>query len=140
MGNKYWQIRSGCNEDFIRIRKGINMKFRKLLISSGMIALFAVGGALPALAETSMGWGHGGVSADHRSVYACDDQEDGDGVYVLYGELNSANRYYEDRVGDANGSAPGCTHKDAGGEVVRYRVCLDDWGSDTCSGWKRADE
>jgi hypothetical protein len=86
------------------------------------------------------GTGHGGFVV---SGSICDQDADGDGVY---GQGKVEGYDWSAKRGDSNGSADGCGSENR--EIYdpqaiyvdqgRYRICVDDLGTDTCatSSWK----
>ncbi|MBW4444951.1 MAG: hypothetical protein KME10_27940 [Plectolyngbya sp. WJT66-NPBG17] len=75
---------------------------------------------------------HAGVAANKRYIGACDTEEDGNGVYTEYEVVGGEVTY---RLGDGNGSKDGCGSRTTDSNIIKFRACEDDWGSDTCSGW-----
>ena len=68
--------------------------------------------------------GHGGITASHHYVYACDDSNDDRGVYTLYfADGPRGPNSILNTVTDANGSAPGCTQTYTRLKINKYRVC-----------------
>ena len=118
-------------------RHRLGLALSLAVLAAGSCALLM--GAPPADAHGTsvpMGWGHGGVTDSHYFAYACDDRNDGRGVYNEY-RYARGGVVYAGRVGDANGSAAGCSQKQTPGPVIQYRICRDNPGApDTCSGWK----
>lgn len=76
---------------------------------------------------------YAGVRIDKRYIGACDMERDGNGVYAEYHVGGDAGI---SRVGDGNGSAAGCGVRTARRNITAFRVCEDDWGSDSCSVWE----
>lgn len=117
------------------------MRKARMLAGAGLGAIALVAGATtPASAHEQRtylldGRGYGGVTSDHRYVYACDTKADGWGVRTWYYWRTSGGSEYLDHVGDGNGSQSGCG-REYGGTVVRFLVCAGPNGADyTCAGW-----
>lgn len=70
----------------------------------------------------------GGGSADYADgkLTVCDLQEDGNGVYAEYWGAGSIHG----TVWDGNGAAAPCNAPTL--SITSFKVCEDDWGSDTC--------
>lgn len=67
------------------------------------------------------------------TVYACDKEQDGNGVYVQV-KWSGGGTY--GKVGDGNGSAEGCGKGVLNGYADSIRVCEDDLGDDSCGTWR----
>ncbi len=120
---------------------------RKDLRQLGAAALIVIGVVLgvatPALAHgtsasvyyslyNSPKLGHGGVTASHHYVYACDDYRNGNSVYTeFYYQGRGPGRVYDS-------SSPGCNQIRVDPAITDYRVCEDvPWQRDSCSSWRR---
>lgn len=117
------------------------MKRSLTLFLAGLgAAVFTVGLTTSASAHGTnidRSWGQAGVyGSPHRIAWVCDERADGNGVYNDYVAYSySTGQYYRDSVRDSNGSSPGCSDETED-RIVNYRLCMDDWGSDTCTAWK----
>jgi len=79
--------------------------------------------------------GHGGVTASHLYVYACDDSNDNWGVETQYKTGGPSWTW----IRDGNGSAPGCRQTRASGRITMYRICRDNaWSFQQCGSWRLA--
>ncbi|MFI5530651.1 hypothetical protein ACIA8O_19135 [Kitasatospora sp. NPDC051853] len=63
------------------------------------------------------------------TLFACDLEADGNGVYAEYRGPGASHGY----IWDGNGSQGGCSTAQVA--VTSFRVCEDTWGPDTCSSW-----
>lgn len=83
------------------------------------------------------GWGHGGVTASHYFVYACDDRRDGSGVYTEYIYESRPVILKKGTVRDVSSSG-GCVQKRSpDGPITSYRVCPEGkWPVRSCSAWQ----
>jgi hypothetical protein len=97
----------------------------------GVITALVVGplmlAATPALAA-SVSTSYGRAYNSGNTIYACDLREDGNGVYAEYWGSGATHGY----VWDGNGSQGGCGSAWVS-SLHTFRVCVDDFGSDTCS-------
>jgi hypothetical protein len=97
----------------------------------GVITALVVGplmlAATPALAA-SVSTSYGRAYNSGNTIYACDLSEDGNGVYAEYWGSGATHGY----VWDGNGSQGGCGSAWVS-SLHTFRVCVDDFGSDTCS-------
>ncbi len=108
---------------------------RKLALSAFVVVLLSTL-TVPAWAhftKENETWGEAGVEADHRYVWVCDEEENGNGVYL---EWDSPPRGAY--VWDPNGAKSGCGHRDLDVDVEFWRLCQDDWGFNTCTEWREA--
>lgn len=74
------------------------------------------------------------VFSNRRDVGACDMEQDGNGVYGQFRWLVGTT-VHQHTVSDGNGAAGGCGNWRASRDIVSFRVCEDDWGTDTCDTW-----
>jgi hypothetical protein len=97
----------------------------------GVLTAMAVGplmlAATPAFAATVYE-GSDYAYNSGTTLYACDREQDGNGVYAEYWGSGSVHG----TVWDGNGSSAGCGYATIG-TLASFRVCEDDLGSDTCS-------
>ncbi|MGJ5830067.1 hypothetical protein [Streptomyces ossamyceticus] len=107
------------------------MRMKRATKRLGVITALVVGplmlAATPALAA-SVSRSYGNAYNSGNTVYACDTREDGDGVYAEYWGSGTTHGY----VWDGNGSQAGCGSGWVS-SLRTFRVCVDDFGSDTCS-------
>jgi hypothetical protein len=75
---------------------------------------------------------YGSIDTSNNWVEACDMEQDGNGVYAQFRSPNSTIT-----VSDGNGSQGGCGNTFVSSATTEFRVCEDDFGSDTCTGWRR---
>jgi hypothetical protein len=119
------------------------LSVRKLAVAI-LIAASCLGGATVAFAHDSSATlydrdgvkrGHGGVTASHYYVYACDDSADARRVFTEYKVHWSDTPY--GWVEDVNGSAPGCNEIKTTWWMKEFRVCRDNtWTLKECTSWK----
>nr|WTA65609.1 hypothetical protein OHB51_24255 [Micromonospora sp. NBC_00855] len=121
------------------------MTTRRTRARVGFTALAALGLALsaasPAMAANTYAFEGSDYAATNPAwsnwFEVCDVEKDGNGVYAQFRDS------YENYIGgfdakywDSDGSAGGCRSGNLSGYVAKIQVCEDDWGDDTCSGWK----
>ena len=108
--------------------------------SAMLLVVLAMAG--PASAHDSARWlyyngswrGHGGVTASHHYVYACDDRADGNGIYTEFNYSGGHGRVY-----DSNDSAPGCSYIYVSPPITSYRVCMGEYyWPEPCTSWTTA--
>lgn len=76
------------------------------------------------------GLDYASIDASNNWVEACDMEQDGNGVYAQFRSPSSTVT-----VSDGNGSQGGCGNAFVSSSTNQFRVCEDDFGSDTCSPW-----
>jgi hypothetical protein len=118
-------------------------RVRTLLGATATALLLVLGTTVPASAHATRmylpdGRGYGGVTSDHKYVYACDTKADNWGVRVwYYWSPAGTTAEYFDMVGDANGSKSGCGQEYGGYVVRRFNVCAGPNGADyACTGYR----
>lgn len=108
------------------------MRVKEAARRVGIVTALAVGplmlAASPAFAATVYE-GSDYAYNDYGDLVACDKESDGNGVYAEYW----TNTGGHGQVWDGNGAASGCGRQPIGDSLSSFRVCEDDWGSDTCS-------
>ena len=101
------------------------------LLASLSLTLVGLGMPLAQAHDTKIdrSWGHGGVTASHRFVFACDDDTgDDDDVYVQY-KMHTGT---EGRMWDRPGA--GCSQSSQTAALVYwYQLCRDTWPTDSCT-------
>lgn len=110
----------------------------RLILTTGAVTAVVAGMGTLAHAQTWATWvaregnDYAGVKSDRRYIGACDLEKDGNGVYAQYQISGSSSIF---KVGDGNGSQGGCGDARPSKKITKFRVCEDDAGADTCSGW-----
>ena len=105
-----------------RMRAGMMAFAGVLVLVFGLSAPALAHGTSARLFYDNHWVGHGGVTASHHFVYACDDREDGNAIYTVFDY--TGDRGHNARVYDANGSKSGCTQLQIGATITRYKVCM----------------
>ncbi len=123
-------------------RKEVSLaRIGRLVLATGVVTVVAAGIGTPAHAEHN-GWAHwkvtqgsdyAGVGIGKKYIGACDMERDGNGVYAEYQVVGGAG---SSRIADGNGSKAGCGVGTHSRNITNFRVCEDDAGRDSCSGWK----
>jgi hypothetical protein len=111
--------------------RGIVMRMKRTAKRIGVVAALAVGplmlAASPAFAA-SIYQGSDQAYNVGATLYACDREEDGNGVYAEYWGNGAVHGF----VWDGNGSQSGCGSASLS-SLTSFKVCEDDWGDDSCS-------
>ncbi|MEU9507582.1 hypothetical protein AB0D32_15025 [Micromonospora sp. NPDC048170] len=106
-----------------------SLKWKVLTVPLATLLLAASAVALSPAAQASTGddiayngADYGGVTHKYETIYACDREADGNGVYTEF-YMSGSSQTFE--ISDGNGSAdPSCGRVSSGfGEVTKFRVC-----------------
>ena len=116
----------------------LRRRIRRAALASAAVLLLVLGFAGPASAHDSARWlyyggvlrGHGGVTASHHYVYACDDRADGNRIYTEFRYSTGSGRVYDSTA------TPGCTQMYVSRTITSYRVCMElSYRVDPCTTW-----
>ncbi len=109
------------------------MKFSRVTRRAGAVITLTVSGVLVtaglAFADSTVYEGDDYATYSNGKLTVCDKESDGNGVYAEYRGPSASHGF----VWDGNGSSNGCGS--ASVAVTKFRVCEDDFGSDSCSSW-----
>lgn len=114
--------------------------WKRVVVATGAAAACTLGVALPAHADTYRWYGHGGVSPNEHKVYVHDDASDGNAAYTDYHVYNGVTGAVSQHQVRRGSGAYQSAYWPAPNYIINYRVCVDDWGSNTCTSWRSADK